>query len=76
MKKFKEYLKESLGVIKPNTIGILEPNDRFKFEGDNDVYYFVIHAHNYVCWNDTKKERKILELNSRSAYDQIIVHKI
>jgi hypothetical protein len=49
-------------VTQPNTIGTLVANDKFNFENDTDIYYFIGNygVSGFVFWNDTKKVRRTI----------------
>lgn len=51
-----------ISTIIPNTLGSAKPNDKFKFENDKDIYYFISLEHwAFILWNDTKKQRVTLQ---------------
>ena len=63
--------------VEPNTLGTLEPNDRFRFDNDTDTYYFIGNygVGGFVCWNDTKKQRKVIKDFNYLDYVKIKTHK-
>lgn len=42
----------------PNRLGTLNPNDKFKFEGDDKPYYFIGNygISGFVYWDDNDKK--------------------
>ena len=49
-------------VKEPSVLGSLEADDKFRFEGDMDIYVFVSESKvSFITWNKTKETTVRLE---------------
>ena len=62
-----------LTTAKPNTLGSLKENDKFKFDNDPDTYYFIGNygISGFVMWNDSKKQKRSIRNFTHSEYVKI-----
>jgi hypothetical protein len=64
-------------IAEPNTLGYLNPNDKFKFEGSEENYYFITHQINgFYIWDDRKKQTIILNPKTETEYNKLKIIKL
>ena len=64
--------------VQPNTLGTLNPNDKFEFENNTDTHYFIGNygVSGFVSWNNIKKKVVTIKNLNYDEYLNLKIHKV